>query len=161
MEYIRRYIPTVYRRNDRGIQIEIAIQWHGTVTDGITDGITDGMFPLVIPSVKTIIYTPSADTLFLCFSFFFFPIPPLPSQTATTHPNSPLFSTQALKFLIPYTWSQYPFLVDFIIFLIVNLFFLVLTFKCDQFYCFFSICILLTYVLVWLLFVKETCSMNV
>jgi len=87
MEYVRRYIPTVYRRNDRGIQIEIAIQWHGTVTDGITDGITDGMFPLVIPSVKTIIYTPSTDTLFLCFSFFFFPIPPLPSQTAANHPS--------------------------------------------------------------------------
>jgi hypothetical protein len=50
--------------------------------------------------------------------------------------------------------------VDFIIFLLVNLFFLVLTFKCE-FYCFFSICILLMYVLVWLLFVKETCSMNV
>jgi hypothetical protein len=30
----------------------------------------------------------------------------------TTHPNSPLFSTRALKFLIFCTWSQYPFLVD-------------------------------------------------
>jgi len=83
MEYVCRYIPTVYRRNDRGIQTEIALQWHGTVTDGITDG----MFSSVIPSVKTIIYTPSADTLFLCFSFFFFPIPPLPSQTAANHPS--------------------------------------------------------------------------
>ena len=74
-----------YRRNDWGIQTEIVVQWHGTVTDRITDGITDGMYPSGIPSVKTIIYTPSADTLFLCFSFFFFPIPPLPSQTATNH----------------------------------------------------------------------------
>ena len=40
-----------------------------------------------------------------------------PKLQPTTHPNSPLFSTQALKFLIPCTWSQYPFLVDFIIFL--------------------------------------------
>jgi len=35
---------------------------------------------------------PSADTLILCFSFFFFPIPPLPSQTppklqSNTHPK--------------------------------------------------------------------------
>ena len=30
---------------------------------------------------------PSANTLFLCFSFFFFPIPPLPSQTAAPLPN--------------------------------------------------------------------------
>ena len=74
-----------YLWNDRGIQTEIVVQWHGTVTDGITDGITDRIYPSVIPSVKTIIYTPSADTLFLCFSFFFFPIPPLPSQTAANH----------------------------------------------------------------------------
>ena len=69
----RRYIPTVspmgyiyslsgnmqrrgdvrrfYRRNYRGIQTEIAVQWRGTVTDGITDGV----LPSVIPSEKTII----------------------------------------------------------------------------------------------------------
>ena len=96
---ICRYIPTVsptdyffrwfYRRNDRGIQTEIAIQWHGTVTDGITDE----MYPSVIPSVKTIIYTPSADTLFLCFSFFFFPIPncsqlPIPTLHYSQHNHS-------------------------------------------------------------------------
>jgi len=40
-----------------------------------------------------------------------------PKLQPTTHPNSPLFSTRALKFLISCTWSQYPFLVDFIIFL--------------------------------------------
>jgi hypothetical protein len=44
-EYFYRYIPTVsatayffrwfYRRNDRGIQTEIAVQWHSTVTDGM------------------------------------------------------------------------------------------------------------------------------
>jgi hypothetical protein len=39
-----------------------------------------------------------------------------PKLQPTTHPNSPLFSTQALKFLISCTWSQYPFLIDFIIF---------------------------------------------
>jgi hypothetical protein len=62
VEFFRRF----YQRNDRGIQTEIVVQWHGTVTDGITDGITDGMYPSGIPSVKTIIYTSSADTLFLC-----------------------------------------------------------------------------------------------
>jgi len=109
-----------YRRNDRGIQIEIAVQWHGTITNGITDG----MYLSMIPSVKTIIYAPSADTLFLCFSFFFFsPSSSFPSHLSppklqpTTHLNSPLFSTQALKFLIPCTWSKYSFLVDLSFFL--------------------------------------------
>ena len=61
---------------------------------------------------------PSADTLFLCFSFFFFfPIPPLPSQTAaplpncsqTPIPNSPLYilntSTQVSYILYVVTIS--------------------------------------------------------
>jgi len=102
-----------YRQNYRGIQTEIAIQWRGTFTDRSN--------PLVIPSKKPLYTYRSADTLFLCFSFFFFPIPPLPFQTAAplpnyshTHPNSPLFSTRALNIR---TWSQYLFLVDFIIFL--------------------------------------------
>ena len=41
---------------------------------------------------------PSADTLILCFSFFFFPIPPLPlpnsSQTAAKHPSQTLHYSQ-------------------------------------------------------------------
>ena len=37
---------------------------------------------------------PSADILFLCFSFFFFPIPPLPSQTAAKHPSQTLHYSQ-------------------------------------------------------------------
>jgi len=41
---------------------------------------------------------------------------PLPNCSQTPIPNSPLFSTRALKFLISCTWSQYPFFVDFIIF---------------------------------------------
>jgi len=60
---------------------------------------------------------PSADTLFLCFSFFFFPIPPLPSQTTaplpncsqTRIPNSPLYilntSTQVSYILYVVTIS--------------------------------------------------------
>jgi hypothetical protein len=60
---------------------------------------------------------PSADTLFLCFSFFFFAIPPLPSQTAaplpncnqTPIPNSPLYilntSTQVSYILYVVTIS--------------------------------------------------------
>ena len=53
---------------------------------------------------------PCADTLILYFSFFFFPIPPLPSQTAAKHPSQTLHYSQ-------HEHSQYPFLVDFIIFL--------------------------------------------
>jgi hypothetical protein len=34
-----------YRRNDRGIQIEISVQWHGTVTGGLIDGYIDGTCP--------------------------------------------------------------------------------------------------------------------
>jgi len=37
---------------------------------------------------------PSPDTLFLCFSFFFFLIPPLPSQTAAKHPSQTLHYSQ-------------------------------------------------------------------
>jgi len=110
-------VSRFYRWNDRGIQTEISVQWRGTITDGITDESN----PSVILSEKPLYTHRSADTLFLCFSFFFFPIPPLPSQTAAplpncshTHPNSPLFLTRALNIR---TWSQYPFLVDFIIFL--------------------------------------------
>jgi len=100
-----------YRRNDRGIQTKISVQWCDTVTDKIINGSK----PSVIPSEKPLYTHRSADTLFLCFSFFFFPIPPLPSQTAAplpncshTHPNSPLFSTRALNIR---TWSQYPYVV--------------------------------------------------
>jgi len=46
------------------------------------------------------------------------PTSPLPNCSQTPIPNSPLFSTRALKFLISCTWSQYPFLVDFIIFFV-------------------------------------------
>jgi len=124
MEYLCRYIPTVspteyivcvercngvvtcsffrrfYRRNDRGIQTEIVIQWCGTVTNGITDGIN--LSVMVIPSEKNhYIPTLSADTLFLCFSFFFFLIPPLPSQTAVNHPSqlSTILNKSAQVFL--------------------------------------------------------------
>jgi len=59
-----------------------------------------------IPSVgdavgKNHYMNPSADTLILCFSFFFFPIPPLPSQTPlklqpNTHPKlSTILNTSA------------------------------------------------------------------
>ena len=37
---------------------------------------------------------PPADTLILCFSFFFFPISPLPSQTAAKHPSQTLHYSQ-------------------------------------------------------------------
>jgi len=122
-----RYISTIsltdyffkwfYLRNDWGIQTEIVVQWHGTVTDEITDK----MYPSVIPLVKTIIYTPSADTLFLCFSFFF-PIPPLPSQTTANHPSqlSTILntSTQVSNTLynIRFLWIVYLFLSKSILF---------------------------------------------
>jgi len=114
-----------YRRNYRGIQTEIAVQWRGTFTDGISDGITDGSNSSVIPSEKPIICPPICQhslPLFLLL-LLFHPTSPLPNCTSppklqpNSHPNSPLFSTRALKFLISCTWSQYPFLVDFIIFL--------------------------------------------
>ena len=56
-------------------------------------------------------YIPSADTLFLYFSFFF-PIPPLPSQTAANHPSqlSPSSQHKHSSFLYFRTWSQHLFL---------------------------------------------------
>jgi len=112
MEYVCWYIPTVsptnyiiflkscndmmmwiffgwfYRRNDRGIQTGISVQWHGTFTGEITDGYTDRNFPSVIPSVKVNIYPLCRHSIPL-FSFFF-PIPPPPLKLQpTTHPNSP------------------------------------------------------------------------
>jgi len=91
----RRYIPTVspteytvclercndvvtwsffrrfYRRNDRGIQTEIVVQWRGTFTNG--------MYPSVILSVKATIYTP------LCRHSL-----PLFLLLLLSHPTSPL-----------------------------------------------------------------------
>ena len=69
------------RRTIHFVRKNAMVWWRGAFSDDFIDG----MYPSVIPSVKTIIYTPSADILFLCFSFFFFPIPPLPSQTAANH----------------------------------------------------------------------------
>jgi hypothetical protein len=106
-----------YRRNYRRIQTEIVVQWRVTCTDGIADGITDGSNP----SEKTIICRHSLPLfLLLLLSHLTSPLPNCtspPKLLPNTHPNSPLFSTRALKFLISCTWSQYPFLVDFIIFL--------------------------------------------
>jgi len=107
-----------YLRNYRGIQTEIVVQWRDTFTDGITNGSNSS----VIPSEKTIICRHSLPLFLLLLLSH--PTSPLPNCTSppkllpNTHPNSPLFSTRALKFLISYTWSQYPFLVDFIIFFI-------------------------------------------
>jgi hypothetical protein len=100
-----------YRRNDRGIQIRISVPWCGTVTGGLTDRTC----PSVIPSVKANIYP-------LCrLSLPLFPLLlPLPNYNQPPIPILPLFSTQALKFLILCTWSQHQFfeqfIVDFIIF---------------------------------------------
>jgi len=126
-------VKRFYRQNYRGIQTEIAVQWRDTftdgiadgITDGIADGITDGSNPSVIPSEKTIICPPICRHSLPLFLLLLLshPTSPLPNCTSppklqpNTHPYSPLFSTRALKFLISCTWSQYPFLVDFIIFL--------------------------------------------
>jgi len=99
-------------------------------SDDFTDGMTEGLKPrspysdvalspadytdkhvlLGIPSVKVNKY-PCSDTLFLYFSFFF-PIPPLPSQTVANHPSqlSPSSQHQHSSFLYFCTWSQHPFL---------------------------------------------------
>ena len=84
------FFRRIYRRQYRGIQTRIADQWRVANTGGITDGYTDGNISSVIPSVNAGIYSLYRHSLFLCFSFFFpffFPIPPLPSQTAANHPS--------------------------------------------------------------------------
>jgi len=110
-------IRQFYQRNYRGIRTEIVVHWRGTFTDGSN--------PSVIPLEKTITCSPICRhslSLFLLL-LLSHPTSLLPNCTSppklqpNTHPNSPLFSTWALKFLISCTWSQYPFLVDFIIFL--------------------------------------------
>ena len=85
-----------YWRNDRGIQTEIAVQWRGTVTDRITEGIN----PSVILSGKTIICThlPTLSSFVSSSSSFLSHLSP-PKLQPTTHPNSPLFSTWALKLI--------------------------------------------------------------
>ena len=87
-----------YRRNYWGIQTEIAVQWRDTFTDGSTDG----MNPSVIPSEKTIIYPPICRHSLPLFLLLLLshPTSPLPScSQPPSHPNSPLFSTRALKLI--------------------------------------------------------------
>jgi len=81
------------------------------------NGITDGSNPSVIPSEKTIICPPICQRSLPLFLLLLLSHPTSPPKLQpNTHPNSPLFSTRVLKFLISCTWSQYPFLVDFIFF---------------------------------------------
>jgi hypothetical protein len=92
------FFRQIYRRKYRGIQTRTAKQGRVANTDEITDGGTDGIFSSVIPSVNASIYCLCRHSLFLCLSFFFsffFPIPPVPSQTAANHPSqlSPLLNT--------------------------------------------------------------------
>jgi len=92
------FFRRIYRRKYRGIQTRIVDQWRVANTGGITNDYTDGNIPLVMPSVNAGIYSLCRHSFFLCFSFFFpffFPIPPLPSQTAANHPSqlSPLLNT--------------------------------------------------------------------
>jgi len=85
------------------------VQWRGTFTDGITDG----FLPSVIPSEKTIICPPIDRHSLPMFLLLLLshPTSPLPNCSSppklqpNTHPNSPLFSTRALKFLISCIWS--------------------------------------------------------
>jgi hypothetical protein len=88
------FFRQIYQRKYRGIQTQTAKQGRVANTDEITDGGTDGIFSSVIPSVNASIYCLCRHSLFLCLSFFF-PIPPVPSQTAANHPSqlSPLLNT--------------------------------------------------------------------
>ena len=143
MEYLCRYIPTVspteyivcvercngvvtcsffrrfYRRNDRGIQTEIVIQWCGTVTNGITDGIN--LSVMVIPSEKKPLYTHPicrhSLPLFLLL-LLSHPTSPLPNCSQPPIPTLHYSQQKRSSFFISCTWSQYPFLVDFIIFFV-------------------------------------------
>jgi hypothetical protein len=89
-----------YRRNDRGIQTGISVQWRGTVTSGLTGGYTDGTCPSVNASVKANIYPLCRHSLPLFLLLLPHPNSPLPNCSQPPIPTLPLFSTQALKFLI-------------------------------------------------------------
>jgi hypothetical protein len=131
-EYFHRYIPTV---SPTGYIVCLEI-CNGVVTsDDFTDKITEGfklrypysdvaLSPMESPTEairrwfhrkKTIIYPlicRHSLPLFLLL-LLSHPTSSLPNYSHT-HPNSPLFSTQTLNIR---TWLQYPFLVDFILFL--------------------------------------------
>jgi len=104
--------------NYRGIQTEIVVQWRGeSLTEAPMESPTEVIRrwcrrkkPLYAPICR------HSLPLFLLL-LLSHPTSPLPNCSQTLIPNSPLFSTRALKFLISCTWSQYSFLVDFIIFL--------------------------------------------
>jgi hypothetical protein len=68
------------RRNHRGIQIGISVQWRDRFTVRMADGITDRSSPSVIPSAKLNIWS------------LFWPSPP-PFLLLLPHPNSPLLQT--------------------------------------------------------------------
>jgi hypothetical protein len=92
------FFKRIYQQKYRGIQTRTAKQGRVANTGKIIDGGTDGIFPSVISLVNPSIYCLCRHSLFLCFSFlfpFFFPIPPLPFQTAANHPSqlSPLLNT--------------------------------------------------------------------
>jgi len=97
-----------YRRNHRAIQTGSSVQWHDQFTIRIADRITERFEPgypysdvIDSPSElptesptevvcrwfhrQKLIYDHSADPLLPYFSFFF-PIPTLPSQTASNQP---------------------------------------------------------------------------
>jgi hypothetical protein len=110
-------------------------------------------------------HTHSADSLLLYFSFFF-PILTRPSQTTTNHPAQlpPLLNTS--------TQVSYTFVRGHNIHFSINLLWILLFFVRKSIIFSFNIqmsilllflvyVFLLTYVLILLLFVKETCSMNV
>jgi len=126
-----------YRRNYRGIQTGIVVQWRATFTSGITDGYTDGNVPSVIPSVKASIYPLCRHSLplFLLLLPLLLPHPTSPLPNCSQPPIPTLSSSQHKhsSFLYFFTWSQHPFLW-ILSFFVSKSILLVLTFKCEFFF---------------------------
>jgi len=95
-----------YRRNDRGIQTGISVQWCNTFTGGITDGTC----PSVIPSVKVNIYPLCRHSLPLFLLLLPHPTSPLPNCSQPPIPTLPSSQHKHSSFLYFCTWSQHPFL---------------------------------------------------
>ena len=109
------------RRNHRGIQTEISIQWCSLFTVRIADGLTDGIIPSVSPSAKVNICPlcrPSPPLFLLLLPHHNSPLLQKTSTPPKKKKQFSLFSAQQVIFL-EVLWSQHPcsdLLTDFISF---------------------------------------------
>ena len=101
------------RRNHRGIQTGISVQWRALFTVRMADRLTDGIRPLVSPSAKVNIWPPCRPSPPLFLLLLPYPNSP-PLQTTSPPPplkkkkkQITLFLAQQVIFL-EVLWSQHP-----------------------------------------------------